>query len=386
MNDPTFISLFSGIGGADLGFERAGFRCVAQVESHPWRRRILEHHWPDVPRFDDVCTVGAHNLPPASLIVGGFPCQDLSVAGKRRGLAGERSGLFYEFSRIIDELAPDWFCIENVPGLLSSDPAPSNRGGDFGLVLLELTGYPPDIPKDGWRNSGVCAGPKRTVAWRVLDSRYFGVAQRRRRVFIVGGPGASSGFEVLFESEGGNGNPEEGEATGEEVAATVRSRFDSSGRGDETYILRTAQQSANGIGIDEETCYTLDGAEPPAIAGCLRQNRSGVAYASGAAEENYLIAGTLDSGHGSKRFSNQWIDPGKNFLVCSPADPDGVREATELPGRTHLPMREEPREVCTCADTPRYASLGDAMTVNVMEWIARRILGVGIPERERRGR
>lgn len=336
-DDPTFISLFAGIGGADLGFERAGFRCVAQVEIDRYRRAVLERHWPDVPRFDDVREVGAHNLPRADVIVGGFPCQDLSTSGKRRGLAGERSGLFYELSRVIDECSPDWFCIENVPGLLSSQ-----RGEDFALVLGELTGFWPQVP-DRWRTAGVCCGPKRNLAWRVLDSRFFGVAQRRRRVYIVGGPRIASGFKVLFEPEGGERNSTTRRAPWEKVAATLTRSFDDGG--------------------------DIDG---QLITGTLPASRAGTGFASRESEDKFLITGPLlGSGAGTSRPSG--LPQESEMLVCPPTDPDGVREVTSFPGRVDVPLWEESRKVCSCADSPRYASLGDAMTVNVMEWIARRM-------------
>jgi len=88
-----FGSLFAGIGGFDLGLERAGMECAWQVEIDPWARRVLARHWPSVPRYEDVREVGAHNLEPVDVICGGFPCQDISHAGKRAGIEGERSGL-----------------------------------------------------------------------------------------------------------------------------------------------------------------------------------------------------------------------------------------------------------------------------------------------------
>ena len=174
-----FGSLFTGVGGFDLGFERAGMVCAWQVEFDKNCQNILKKHWSETELFDDVRTVGKHNLAPVDVICGGFPCQDVSIAGKRAGLAGERSGLWSEFARIIDELEPKWVVIENVPGLLSS-----NRGRDFATVIRWLAerGY--------------------GVAWRILDSQYFGVAQRRCRVFIVGSFGSGSASEILFEREG----------------------------------------------------------------------------------------------------------------------------------------------------------------------------------------
>jgi DNA (cytosine-5)-methyltransferase 1 len=176
-----FISLFSGIGGFDLGFERAGMECVAQVEIDKSALDVLGRQWPNVPKFNDVREFGNGQFDKGTvdLICGGFPCQDLSIAGKRKGLAGERSGLWFEFHRILDELAPHWVVIENVPGLLSS-----NGGRDFAVILRGLgeLGY--------------------LSAWRVLDAQYFGVPQRRRRVFIVASLGSGRAAKVLFESEG----------------------------------------------------------------------------------------------------------------------------------------------------------------------------------------
>lgn len=172
----TFGSLFSGIGGFDLGFERAGMTCKWQCEIDKDCRTILEKHWKDITRYDDVKKIGRGNAESVDLICGGFPCQDVSIAGRRKGLAGERSGLWYEFARIIDELKPRWIVIENVPGLLSS-----NKGQDLLKILDTLAEF-------GFG-----------VAWRILDAQFFGVPQRRRRIFIVGSFGNGNAGKVLFE-------------------------------------------------------------------------------------------------------------------------------------------------------------------------------------------
>jgi DNA (cytosine-5)-methyltransferase 1 len=200
MQPLTFGSLFSGIGGFDLGFQRAGMVCRWQVEIDAACRQVLARHWPDVPRYEDVKNVGDGTLAPVDVICGGFPCQDVSVAGKRAGLAGERSGLWFEFHRILGELHPRWAVIENVPGLLSS-----NGGRDFAAIVSGLVEL-------GYR-----------VAWRVLDAQYFGVAQRRRRVFLVASLGTGSAAQVLFESEGGGWHPAPSRASGARVAPTIES-------------------------------------------------------------------------------------------------------------------------------------------------------------------
>ena len=196
-----FGSLFSGIGGFDLGFERTGIQCAWQVERDPHCLKLLERRFTNAKRYDDVRTVGKHNLESVDILCGGFPCQDVSIAGRRAGLTGERSGLWFEFARIIDELEPRWVVIENVPGLLSS-----NRGRDFAVIVQWLV-------KRGY---GVC--------WRVLDAQYFGVAQRRRRVFIVASFGNGRAAEVLFEREGVSRGSAPRREAGKEIAGTLGER------------------------------------------------------------------------------------------------------------------------------------------------------------------
>src|SRR6185503_10467180 len=115
---PTMGSLFAGIGGFDLGFTRAGFDVSWQVEIDPWCRKVLAKHFPDAERFEDVRTVGRHNLRPVDVICGGFPCQDISVAGRKAGITGDRSGLWSEQFRVIRELRPKVALIENVAALV----------------------------------------------------------------------------------------------------------------------------------------------------------------------------------------------------------------------------------------------------------------------------
>lgn len=134
MADLLHGSLFSGIGGIDLGLTWAGFQTAWQVEIDPFANKVLEKHWPSVQRFPDVRSVGKHNLTPVKIISGGSPCQDISIAGKKAGLAGERSGLWFEYARVVRELRPDWVLIENVDRLLRTD-------GDQVLRGMEEEGY-----------------------------------------------------------------------------------------------------------------------------------------------------------------------------------------------------------------------------------------------------
>jgi DNA (cytosine-5)-methyltransferase 1 len=155
----THGSLFAGIGGMDLGLEWAGFETSWQVEINPFSNKILEKRWPNVQRFLDVKDVGKHNLKSVDLISGGFPCQDLSVAagGKERGLL-TRSGLWFEYARILRELQPRWCIVENVPNL-------KTKGADRVISDLEETGY------SCWAS--------------VVGAEAFGAPFQRERVFIL---------------------------------------------------------------------------------------------------------------------------------------------------------------------------------------------------------
>lgn len=179
-----FVSLFAGVGGFDLGLTRSGHECVGQVEIDKHARAVLDLQFPDVPKHNDVTTaiewadeIGlTGNI---DLVCGGFPCQDLSVAGKRAGLSGARSGLFYDALRFATHTKGKTILLENVPGLLSS-----NQGRDFGVLLTALA-------ESGYSN----------IEWRVLDSQFFGVPQRRRRIFIIASVGTEPFRQILAECE-----------------------------------------------------------------------------------------------------------------------------------------------------------------------------------------
>ena len=249
----THGSLFTGIGGFDLGFESVGITTAWQVEIDPFCQALLKTHWPNVPKREDINNCGRHNLARVDIIAGGFPCQDLSVAGHRAGLSAPRSGLFYEFARVVSEMRPRWFVCENVPGLLSS-----NKGKDFQAVIETLS------------QCGYC------VAWRVLDSRYFGVAQRRRRVFIVGSLGNGSAAEILFECKSSTRDIEEGSkaraGTPESVArsiitSTCWKRHDT----DTDTLVPCIKYDSKASGVDKPT-LAVGGSGTHVVAQPIRSN------------------------------------------------------------------------------------------------------------------
>jgi DNA (cytosine-5)-methyltransferase 1 len=208
------LSLFSGVGGFDMGLEAAGMTTVFQCEIDKHARSVLDYHWPETPKWDDVSTLtGAYILEQTGgvdVVAWGSPCQDLSIAGKRAGLTGERSGLFHQGIRIIKELreltngkSPTWSIWENVTGALSS-----NRGADFGEVLYEMD------------EAGACFSE-----WALLDAQHFGVPQRRRRVFLTSCFNSSVGAgcpEPLFPvAQSVSGDSAKGNQKGQGSAGTV---------------------------------------------------------------------------------------------------------------------------------------------------------------------
>ncbi len=193
-------SMFAGIGGFDLAGERAGMESLWAVEKDPAARKLLRVRFPQLEVLEDVTQVDPGGLRRVDVLTAGWPCQDFSVAGRRAGLAGERSGLWREVVRWLDVLRPTWFVGENVPGLLSLE-----GGRDMGTVLWQL----------GQLGYG--------FSYRVLDARYCGVAQRRRRVLIVGCLGdPARAAQVLLEPEGGEWHPAASGEAGADVAHAVR--------------------------------------------------------------------------------------------------------------------------------------------------------------------
>lgn len=279
------VSLFAGIGGFDLGFERAGFEIVAHVEKDKHCRALLQAKWPNAICLDDVCTAGRHNLPDCDVITFGFPCQDLSVAGKRAGLKGERSGLFYEATRIIRELQPAWALFENVPGLLSSE-----QGRDFAAVLHEMG-------ECGYRG-----------AWRVLDAQWIGVAQRRRRVFGLFtrlDSGAERCAEILSIPESLCGHPAPSRETGKGSTYSVAPCLAASGRGTE----RAGETRGQDCVIP---------AVMPTLRAGAAQDGPGHGARSGDCKDEYIIPAVCGTLRGGANGARGYNDPADSIDIMIP--------------------------------------------------------------------
>lgn len=407
-----FISLFSGCGGIDLGMEQAGHECVAQVEWDKNAAGVLKHRWPNVPLFCDVSKVSADDLPDADFITYGFPCQDLSVAGKREGLDGKRSGLFYEATRLIRELRTRgcglrFAVAENVGGLFSADD-----GVALARCIRELL------------DSGACE-----TGWRLLDSQYFGVAQRRKRVFIVSDFGGESVDEILAITESLPGYPAPSREAGKGTAGDATKGVGEGGRG--------YRMTAFGEYQDDETASCMKSrdykdatdliAQEPTAFGCdLSQKAEGIGYTKEVAP---CIAPGTHAGHGSHVVSwNGDTTPkasedvsvtlrsqqgGEGVGVAFHTSQDPIHSEEHLPAlgsnatigyQQNLTVRrltpiecerlqgfpdnwtsekmelilegnewKATGKVVKQADGPRYRQQGNAVTVNVAEWIGKQI-------------
>lgn len=260
MADVTFGSVCSGIEAASVAWHPLGWRAAWLAEIEPFPSAVLAHHYPDVPNLGDMTKIAdmvrAGSVPAPDVLVGGTPCQAFSVAGLRNGLADARGQLTISFFGLADAidttrtgagLQPAIIVWENVPGVLSS------KDNAFGCFLAGLAGESSELVAPGgkWSNAGLVHGPARTVAWRVLDAQYFGVAQRRRRVFVVAS--AREGFDpaaVLFEFEGVRRDTAPCREAGQEPAGTLAIRTDGGG-------FPGTDESCSGYVQAVEVCPTL---------------------------------------------------------------------------------------------------------------------------------
>lgn len=214
----TLGSLFDGSGGFPLGGLVSGITPLWASEIEPFPIRVTTKRLPQMKHYGDVSAQNGADLPPVDIITFGSPCQDMSVAGKRSGLDGERSSLFYQAVRIVKEMRcktngkyPRFVVWENVQGAFSS-----NKGEDFRAVLSSLCKIKredyavPELPNGKWDNAGCIMGEDFSLAWRLFDAQYWGVPQRRKRIYLVADLDGGSAGKILFESEGVSGYTPQG--------------------------------------------------------------------------------------------------------------------------------------------------------------------------------
>ena len=198
--NPRYFSVCSGIEAATAAWHPLGWRAVAFSEIEPFPSAVLAHRYPGIPNLGDMTKIdGKAYRGMVDVLVGGTPCQSFSSAGLRSGLSDERGNLCLKYVELANDIDPDIVLWENVPGVLSI------KDNAFGFLLAGLAGetVPLVAPGGKWTDAGCVLGPRRAVAWRCLDAQYFGLAQRRKRLFVVASPpGRADPFKILFESEG----------------------------------------------------------------------------------------------------------------------------------------------------------------------------------------
>lgn len=310
-----YISLCSGVEAASLAWEPLGWKPLMFAEVAPFPAAVLAHHWPHVPNRGDITQHGDWPDAAVELVVGGTPCQAFSVAGKRGGLSDPRGRLMLAFLDVVARYRPRWVVWENVPGVLHS-----GRGRDFAAFIGGLV------------ERGYCC------AWRVLDAQFFGVPQRRRRVFVVGCFGDwERAAAVLFERAGVRGHFEPRRTAGEDIATLNASRAGT-------------QSGVMTLKCNHEAPIVVNGRQDPCV--------SDTAFTLGCQHngtDNVLLGG-----HALRRLT-----------------PRECERLQGMPGdHTRIPWRGRPADVCP--DGLRYKAIGNSMAVPVMRWIGERIQQVEV--------
>lgn len=425
----TFVSLFSGSGGVEVAWTKLGWKCLAVAETDKAACAVLRHHFPDVPNLGDVTKITEQqiiDLGHIDALFAGWPCQDVSVAGQRKGFknadgTNTRSGLFETAMQILKWTRARWFIGENVPGLFSV-----NDGRDFASVVGELAGAKFSVPRNGWRNTGVALGTSGLVEWTVLDAQWFGLAQRRKRVFFVRDSGNwRDRPPVLLESESLQWNHPPRRQTGQGTADVTSPSLSASGRGTsrgQDCVIPINMQAAakNGVkspnmlsneegliaelsptllagknshGGDRPPGSTVDNAESLIVTHSLTSNgfdasEDGtgrgtplVPQVTGAMSSKWAKGSGGPAGDEAQNLvaayriqdQNSGVMAGMAIRRLTPTEccrlqgfPDDWNKfATDAKGRTY----EQ-------SDGPRYRQLGNAVAIPCVEWIARRIMQV----------
>ena len=395
-----FGSVCSGIEAASVAWHPLGWKAAWLSEIEPFPSAVLKYHYPDVPNLGDMTLlpdrIASGEVEAPDLFCGGTPCQAFSVAGLRKSLDDARGNLslvFCEIANAIDKrrtdagLVPGIIFWENVPGVLST------KDNAFGCFIAGLAGEtdPVEPPRGKWPNAGVVLGPQRTVAWRVLDAQYFGVAQRRRRVFVVAS--ARDGFDpasVLLEFDSVRRDSAPSRKAREESSASAGAS--SAERGNCRGLAPTLdanmdrkwgsdQWTNNGFAIIEPTVMSsgqanaeirTDGGTPALT--CLHEAPIAAMFIAPAEVRPCMGS----SGPPYSRTGNERVE--SEALACTTQPPMQVRRLTPVEcerlqgfsdGYTAIPWRNKPAK--DCPDGPRYKALGNSWAVPVVRWIGARI-------------
>jgi len=407
-------SVCSGIEAASCAWEPLGWKAAFLSDIEKFPRAVLKHHYPEIPLHGDFTTIGEKDYGPIDLLVGGTPCQSFSIAGLRNGMEDDRGNLAIEYLKLADRKRPKWMAWENVPGVLSS-----NKGRDFGAFLGGLVelGY--------------------GFSYRILDAQFFGVPQRRRRVFVVGYLGDwRPAAAVLFERESLQRNPKPSRKERENITSfttgsfggykpgvgTLRARTGDVGGGSETLITGTLLNNGKAAGSTTQQCpengmFVVHGTQDPDVnidlAHPLGRNNgaeNAVAFTQNSRDEVRLIggdgdiAGSLSANEGMKQRTyvaafkaGQGSKAGGIGFSIEQAptltSSDSGTQAAPALLKNNKVRRLTPIEcerlqgfpdnwtkipwrnktVADCPDGPRYRAIGNSMAVPVMSWIGKRI-------------
>ena len=412
-------SLCSGIEAASVAWEPLGWQPAWFAEIEPFPCAVLNHHWPHVPNHGDMTQLvgkilnGSVEAP--DVLVGGTPCQAFSVAGLRGSLDDERGNLTLVLIRILDAIdfirarngqPPCILVWENVPGVLNT------KDNAFGCFLGGLAGENLPLEPAGkkWTNAGAVLGPTREIAWRILDAQFFGVPQRRRRIFAVASARAIRPAEILFERQGQAWHPAAGSEAGQDPAAFVESSF---GAYKQSTVCGTVRASGGAVQGGSETLLAC---RMRGFGDYVQDNTAGTVKARDHKDATDLIVvhGRQDPCTSDKAFTLDCQHSGNTNVVCingstinkAPtgggnglgvsdtgiaytltttdrhAVSDGLQVRRLMPvecerlqgfpgGHTQIPWRGKP--AADCPDSLRYKAIGNSMAVPVMRWIGQRI-------------
>lgn len=320
----TLGSLFDGSGGFPLGGILNGIESKWASEVEPFPIMITKKRIPNMKHLGDISKINGAEIEPVDIITFGSPCQDLSVAGKRNGLDGSRSSLFYEAIRVIKEMRcktngeyPRFIVWENVPGAFSS-----NKGADFKAVLQTIVSVKneefiiPEPPKGKWAGAGNIVADDFSIAWRVLDAQYFGVPQRRKRIYLVADFNSQCAGKILFEPESLSGDTKKSGSSWESFATSFKDCF-----GKTSYGVTDTKKSAGfctehsaksrGVGFEEEKLPTLRTGVVPAT---VYENHSQDSRYTGPLDVAQTVLATYGTGGNNQPFV---VEALKAYGVCS---------------------------------------------------------------------
>ena len=421
MKDLTYGSVCSGIEAVSVAWDGLNLKPIWFSEIEPFPCAVLAHHYPSVPNYGDMTTLPERilsgEIEAPDILVGGTPCQAFSIAGLRNSLNDERGNLTLVFVRILNAIntirrrhgLPDSVVLwENVPGVLST------RDNAFGCFLAALLGESKElVPTRGrWTGAGIVRSDECEIAWRILDAQYFGVPQRRRRVFLVAGSRNRRITEILFEQPGESRDFKKGETSEEESTAFIESSF---GAYKQSTVCGTVRASERAVQGGSETLLAC---RMRGFGDYIQDNTAGTVKARDHKDATDLIVvhGRQDPCTSDKAFTLDCQHSGNTNIVCINGniigkDPNGtsggngmgaiqdgtaytitatdrhavsdgfqVRRFTPAEcerlqgfpaGHTQIPWRGKP--AADCPDGPRYKAIGNSMAVPVMRWIGERI-------------